>query len=361
MADTYLTLRPTGPGLDGIVQSLYGGSITFTKICVGNGVPADPGAVEEMVNPLLDIGITSITQGDKEVVLTGYVTTQAVESGFYANEIGVYAEDENENEYLFAYSYNATEVDYYPDASSGRTQELTLTVVVAVGPAENVTAILIEGDAYARKEDFDAHLDDRNNPHHVTKEQVNLGNVDNVAVQDMAPVFTQAATRENIVSGETLPILFGKIAKVIADLIAHISARDNPHNVTLSQVGAAAASHNHSATDINSGTLGVARGGTGSATLYGSDLAKVRTATLAAGSWTSSAPYTQAVNVTGITANDAPVISAGAPSTMNAANYTALIKNFAMIDRAVTSAGKITFYCYRKKPTAAIPLYIKGV
>ena len=267
MADTYLTLKPTGPGLDGIVQSLYGGSINFTKICVGNGVPADPEAVEEMVNPLLDIGITSITRGDKEVVLTGYVTTQAVESGFYANEIGVYAQDAEENEYLFAYSYNATEVDYYPDASSGRTQELTLTVVVAVGPAKNVTAILIEGDAYARKEDFDAHLDDRNNPHHVTKEQVNLGNVDNVAVQDMAPTFTQAATRENIVSGETLPILFGKIAKVIADLITHISARNNPHNVTLSQVGAAAASHNHSAADINSGTLGVARGGTGQTNL----------------------------------------------------------------------------------------------
>ena len=83
----------------------------------------------------------------------------------------------------------------------------------------------------------------------------------------MAPTFTQAATRENIVSGETLPILFGKIAKVIADLITHISARNNPHNVTLSQVGAAAASHNHSAADINSGTLGVARGGTGQTNL----------------------------------------------------------------------------------------------
>lgn len=35
----------------------------------------------------------------------------------------------------------------------------------------------------------------------------------------------------------------------------------------LSDIGAAAASHNHSAADINSGTLGVARGGTGASTL----------------------------------------------------------------------------------------------
>lgn len=307
MADTYLTLKPTGPGLDGIVQSLYGGSIAFTKICVGNGVPTDPEDVEEMVNPLLNIGITSITQGDKEVVLTGYVTTQAVESGFYANEIGVYAQDAEENEYLFAYSYNATEVDYYPDASSGRTQELTLTVVVAVGPAENVTAILIEGDAYARKEDFDAHLDDHNNPHHVTKEQINLGNVDNVAVQDMAPTFTQAATRENIVSGEKLPILFGKIAKVIADFISHLSA-NNPHNITASGIGAAPSSHNHSAANINSGTLGVARGGTGQTNLDNVTVGKAKQLNTARnlkvnlGS-TSSASFNGTADATGIGVN----------------------------------------------------------
>ena len=91
------------------------------------------------------------------------------------------------------------------------------------------------------------------------------------------------------------------------------------------------------------------------------DLTTVRTATLVAGSWSESAPYTQEVSVSGITANDSPVISAGAPSTLNAANYADLIKNFAMIDRAVTSSNKITFYCYRKKPTADIPLYIKGI
>ena len=361
MADTYLTLRPTGPGLDGIVQTLYGGSITFTKISVGNGVPADPSSVSEMVNPLLDIGITSITQGDNEVVLTGYTTTEDVEAGFYANEIGIYAKGEDEVEYLFAYSYNATDVDYYPDSSSGRTQELTLTIVVAIGPAENVDAILIEGDAYARKADFDDHVADYNNPHHVTKEQLGLENVQNVSTNDQTPTYTPATNLENLTSGEILAIAFGKIAKAISDLIAHIGDRNNPHRVTLSQVGAAAASHTHSAADINSGTLSAARGGTGSSTLYGSDLAKVRTATLTAAGWSASAPYSQAVNVTGITANDAPIISAGAPSPMNAANYTALIKNFAMIDRAVTSAGKITFYCYRKKPTAAIPLYIKGV
>ena len=266
MADTYLTLRPTALGLDGIIQSLYGGSITFTKLCVGNGVPEDPEAVTEMVNPLLDIGITSITQGDKEVILTGYVTTQDVQAGFYANEIGVYAKGSDNVEYLFAYGYNASDVDYYPDSSSGRTQELTITLVIAVGAAENVDAILIEGDAYAKKTDFDDHVGNTSNPHRVTKAQVGLGNVDNVSVQNMAPTFTQATTASNISSGEKLPTLFGKIAKGLSDLITHLSNFSNPHRVTISQIGAAAANHTHSTSAINSGTLSIARGGTGAST-----------------------------------------------------------------------------------------------
>ena len=86
----------------------------------------------------------------------------------------------------------------------------------------------------------------------------------------------------------------------------------------------------------------------------------VRSATLSASGWSSSAPYTQAVSISDITATDQPTISAGAPATINAANYKALNKAFGMIDRAVTSAGKITFYCYSKKPTVDIPILIKG-
>ena len=46
----------------------------------------------------------------------------------------------------------------------------------------------------------------------------------------------------------------------------HAQRTDNPHSVTAAQVGAAPSSHNHSASQIPSGTLGVARGGTGTTT-----------------------------------------------------------------------------------------------
>lgn len=52
-------------------------------------------------------------------------------------------------------------------------------------------------------------------------------------------------------------------AATAADLTSHTGNKSNPHGVTVAQIGAAAASHNHSAANITSGTLSAARGGTG--------------------------------------------------------------------------------------------------
>ena len=47
---------------------------------------------------------------------------------------------------------------------------------------------------------------------------------------------------------------------------AHAENKENPHVVTLEQIGAAASTHEHEAGEITSGTLSVARGGTGATT-----------------------------------------------------------------------------------------------
>ncbi|MBR4929347.1 MAG: hypothetical protein IKZ00_00940, partial [Bacteroidaceae bacterium] len=44
---------------------------------------------------------------------------------------------------------------------------------------------------------------------------------------------------------------------------SHANDKNNPHGVTISQIGAAPASHKHSTDDLTSGTLPIARGGTG--------------------------------------------------------------------------------------------------
>ena len=85
---------------------------------------------------------------------------------------------------------------------------------------------------------LETHKEDNNNPHNVTAAQVGLGNVPNKATNDLQPTYANASTLSNLSSGEKLSVAFGKIAKAIAEFIAHFANTSNPHNVTASQTGA---------------------------------------------------------------------------------------------------------------------------
>lgn len=96
---------------------------------------------------------------------------------------------------------------------------------------------LITDEAAARQaadkviqDNLNAHIGNTSNPHKVTKAQVGLSNVQNLAPADM-PVSTAQATA----------IADAKAAgtKAQTDLNAHANRRDNPHNVTRAQLGLA--------------------------------------------------------------------------------------------------------------------------
>jgi len=83
--------------------------------------------------------------------------------------------------------------------------------------------------------------------------------------------------------------------------------------------------------------------------------------TLTAAGWSSSAPYTQTVSVAGITENDRPTVGLYLPVGITAANVDLQEKAYACVNRAVSGAGKITVYCYKKKPTTDFQIQVKGV
>lgn len=89
---------------------------------------------------------------------------------------------------------------------------------------------LIQDSDKVIKESLDAHIGNKSNPHNVTKAQVGLGNVQNLAPADM-PVSTAQATA----------IADAKAAgtKAQTDLSTHANRKDNPHNVTRAQLGLA--------------------------------------------------------------------------------------------------------------------------
>ena len=122
------------------------------------------------------------------------------------------------------------------------TENYHLTKPGADDPAdiENINANMDALDAALH-----GHVSATNNPHGVTKAQVGLGNVPNVATNDQTPTYSEATTLENLTSGEILSVAFGKIKKAVATIISHIGNTNNPHGVTCSQIGAAASGHTH--------------------------------------------------------------------------------------------------------------------
>lgn len=123
--------------------------------------------------------------------------------------------------------------------------------------------------ALAAKAASDEHIANKQNPHGVTKEQLGLGNVVDLAPSDQVPTVTEVAVFANLENGDTTSTLFGKIKLAISKLIAHLNSESNPHKTTAEQVGAAAKTHTHNAEDINAGVLPIGRGGTGCDSLAG--------------------------------------------------------------------------------------------
>ena len=258
----------TAVGKNLFLKALAGETIKFTSVQLGNGAEQTAESATMLSNPLLTIPITQIQIGNNYVTLTAVFNNSVVEDGFHITEVGFFAEDPDdpEKEILYALGNETESIADYVPKYTDRIFEMQFDALVFIGDAENVTANINSSLVYASKKEFDEHLSDTNNPHGVTAEDVGLGDVPNVPTNDQEPTYTTPDMLEDLESGETLSTAFGKIKLGISKLIAHLKNNDNPHDITAEKIKAAKEDHKHSTNDLTSGTLGIARGGTGGAT-----------------------------------------------------------------------------------------------
>lgn len=279
----------TQNGMNLILRGLTGSTIQFTKIKFGNGAAPGVTAVD-LSNPLLELSITSITRDTNFITLGASFDNADVTTDFSALEIGVFATDPDDDtkEILYCYWYEEDPVKAdYISSVEDRILGTKLEFLVFVDSVENVTAIMAESTEFATKAALTEHTTNTSNPHKVSKFQVGLGNVPNVTPENQQPVFSNTygtitvtssvdtagftlkkTSFANIQSGEKMSVILGKIRTAFFVLLSHLSSK-NPHGITAKLIGAAAATHYHSATAITSGQLGIVRGGTGSATAFG--------------------------------------------------------------------------------------------
>ena len=298
-----LSLTPNG--VDLLLHCLEGGpSPVFTAIVLGNGADAGDKA-NEMSNPLEEIPINTIerAEGAEFVTLTGVLNNADVETRFRATETGIYAQNPDNalDKILFAYAYVPDDEAAVIPAAADYAFETIEKVSVYVGQTADVTAIISESMLVATKAELQQHVGDNRNPHDVTAQQVGLGEVPNVSTDNQTPTIalygatyrgryddnftdtTEYDEEGNPIDnglfdlvpkdGETMEVIMKKLSSLAKELVTHLNNISNPHYVVASETGAAYASHKHSTTDLTSGTLSVARGGTGVSNL--SDLVGV--------------------------------------------------------------------------------------
>ena len=234
--------------------------ITFTKIQFGNGLPA------EDIESVVELGNAKIERtfsGDPEI-RNGYVVLGAafdnkdIEEGFHVTEVGYFAKDSEENEILYAISYeDESSADYVP-SNKERILDFEIEAMLFIGDIENVTAIVNNSLQYATQIELDDHIKRRDNPHEVTKAQVGLGRVPNVYTNDQRVTFDVEETVNNpqldgfAVGKDTLSVMMSKIYRAMYMLSKHLGV-GNPHQITPKGIKAAEEKHNHSTDDLNAG------------------------------------------------------------------------------------------------------------
>lgn len=90
------------------------------------------------------------------------------------------------------------------------------------------------------------------------------------------------------------------------------------------------------------------------------EIKTVKKFTLITGGWSSSAPYTQTVNVSGITSADTPIPLIEYPDNVTADQKNQIDKGTNMITSITTNNGSVTVVCKFKKPTINITIALKG-
>lgn len=149
---------------------------------------------------------------------------------------GVYGEATTQTLEILAANANRAGVltrEMFNKLNSGLNGDITNALNEAkayTDAAKTTLEKLIQDSDKVIKESLDAHIGNKSNPHNVTKAQIGLGNVQNLAPADMPVSTAQAAAIAAAKAAGT---------KAQTDLSTHANRRDNPHNVTRAQLGLA--------------------------------------------------------------------------------------------------------------------------
>lgn len=242
----------TNAGIELLKNALSGGTITVTAIKSGSG-KVDVSALKSQtaVSSIKQSGtVQGVTKTNETIKIGVLFSNAGLSAGYSMTQLGIYAKGSTGSEVLFAISQSITGKEV-PAESAMPSWSLVHNFYIKLNNDVTMTAT-VDPEGYVTFETMQAalntHTGNKSNPHSVTKSQVGLGNVPNVATNDQTPTYSDTKTLVTLSSGEKISIAFAKIKLAITTLINHLANKSNPHGVTKSQVGLGNVENKSSAT-----------------------------------------------------------------------------------------------------------------
>lgn len=242
----------TNAGIELLKNALSGGTITVTAIKSGAG-KVDVSALKSQtaVSSIKQSGtVQGVTKTNETIKIGVLFSNAGLSAGYSMTQLGIYAKGSTGSEVLFAISQSITGKEV-PAESAMPSWSLVHNFYIKFNNDVTMTAT-VDPEGYVTFETMqtalNTHTGNKSNPHSVTKSQVGLGNVPNVATNDQTPTYSDTTTLVTLSSGEKISIAFAKIKLAITTLINHLANKSNPHGVTKSQVGLGNVENKSSAT-----------------------------------------------------------------------------------------------------------------
>lgn len=137
---TILTIK--GRDLQAKVEA--GTTLTFTKVKIGDGQLGQGQTLEglnDLVHPLKTLSIASVQAESGGLCrVRSNITNSGVTQGFYIREVGLFAQDPDVGEILYAISV-ATAADYLPPEGGTTAIDSQFDIIVLVGNASSLSAV----------------------------------------------------------------------------------------------------------------------------------------------------------------------------------------------------------------------------
>ncbi|WP_052339158.1 glycosyl hydrolase family 28-related protein [Gorillibacterium massiliense] len=155
-------LSITSKGVSVQSKAQAGSALKFTRIAIGDGqlsgqqIPS----LNTLVNQKMNLTLTKLkAQAPNKTVIGATLSNKDITAGFYFREIGVFAQDPDLGEILYAYANAGAGAEFIPANGGADTIEKALDVIVVVGQTANVTAVIDSSLVYVSQTEFQTLVD----------------------------------------------------------------------------------------------------------------------------------------------------------------------------------------------------------